>query len=168
MMKQGILVALVQDKPGVLEEAVSLYRRRGFNLKSLTVGPCERPGFSRMTIVVEVDEEYEQGLEQALRQLEKLVSVAEVHDITRRNYASQETVLVKVPMGADRYFRIASGLLKVWKVESKIVSSNHRYIVFSVSGEINQVEKAIDYLRGIGTKIIELARSGLVALRLEE
>ncbi len=88
-----ILVALVEDKPGVLNRVAGLFRRRGFNIASLAVGHSETPNMSRMTIVVEGDEGVRQ---QAARQLRKLIGVMEVRDITDDAIVARELTLIKV------------------------------------------------------------------------
>jgi acetolactate synthase-1/3 small subunit len=85
-MPRHTLVAIVQDRPGVLHRAVSLLRRRGFNITSLVVGPSETPGVSRMTVVVEAE-----SSAQVVQQLDRLVDVLSVHDVTtpQGNYRDQ-------------------------------------------------------------------------------
>ena len=88
-----ILVALVEDKPGVLNRVSGLFRRRGFNIASLAVGHSETPKLSRMTIVVEGGE----GVRvQAARQLRKIVGVMEVKDITGSQTVARELALIKL------------------------------------------------------------------------
>ena len=87
------LVALVEDKPGVLNRVASLFRRRGFNIQSLAVGPTEQPGLSRMTIVVG---EVGAQVEQVRKQLEKLVDVVKVYDISGDSLVARELALIRV------------------------------------------------------------------------
>ncbi|RLC64199.1 MAG: acetolactate synthase small subunit, partial [Chloroflexi bacterium] len=87
------LVALVEDKPGVLNRIASLFRRRNFNIQSLAVGSSEHPGLSRMTIVVGGDIAQ---VEQVRKQLEKLINVVKVTDITEEDMVSRELALIKV------------------------------------------------------------------------
>ena len=87
------LVALVEDKPGVLNRAVSLFRRRGFNIQSLAVGASEHPGLSRMTLVVDGDSA---TVEQVRKQLDKLINVVKVSDITNEGIVARELALIKV------------------------------------------------------------------------
>ncbi len=87
------LVALVEDKPGVLNRIVSLFRRRNFNIESLTVGHSEQPGVSRLTMVVEADNV---PVEQFVYQLDKLINVIDVTDLTETQSVVRELALVKV------------------------------------------------------------------------
>src|SRR3972149_5315716 len=87
------LVALVEDKPGVLNRIASLFRRRGFNIESIAVGHSELPGVSRMTIVVDGATTL---VEQVRKQLDKVIDVIKVSDITGENTISRELALIKV------------------------------------------------------------------------
>ncbi|MCH2501196.1 MAG: acetolactate synthase small subunit, partial [Dehalococcoidia bacterium] len=91
--EQHTLIALVEDKPGVLTRVASMFRRRGFNIASLAVGNSEQPGLSRMTFVVNGDE-YTVG--QVVKQMDKLIDVIEVADITSERIVPRELALVKV------------------------------------------------------------------------
>ncbi|MFB3120338.1 MAG: acetolactate synthase small subunit, partial [Stenotrophomonas maltophilia] len=87
------IAALVEDKPGVLTRVASLFRRRGFNIASLAVGKSEQAGLSRMTFVV-VGDQY--TVDQATKQLDKLIDVVRVSDITNEDLVARELVLIKV------------------------------------------------------------------------
>src|SRR3970282_1865718 len=87
------LAALVHNKPGVLSRVASLFRRRGFNIESIAVGHTEQPGLSRMTIVVGGEEA--EG-EQVRKQLEKLVDVVKVFDVSGASTVARELALIKV------------------------------------------------------------------------
>src|SRR5204863_4123271 len=87
------LSVLVEDRPGVLTRVAGLFAARGFNIDSLAVGPTEKPGMSRMTIVVNVDKK---PLEQVTKQLNKLVNVIKVLEHDRGSSVERELVLVKV------------------------------------------------------------------------
>ena len=99
-MTTSTLSVLVENKPGVLARISALFSRRGFNIESLAVGPTENPSISRMTIVVSVDT---LPLEQVTKQLNKLVNVIKVVDLTDGNHIERELMLVKVrAAGKDR------------------------------------------------------------------
>lgn len=90
-MKKHTIVALMQDQPGALNRAVSLFRRRGYNIASLAVGHSETPGISRMTLVVESDD-----VEQVVKQLYRLIDVVKVSDVTDDPTVDREMALTKV------------------------------------------------------------------------
>jgi len=98
-MERHTLVALMEDKPGVLNRVASLFRRRNYNIESLSVGHSEEPGISRMTIVVNGDERV---VEQVAKQLEKLINVTLVADVSDKPTVMRELALIKVnaPPGA--------------------------------------------------------------------
>src|SRR5919106_2358953 len=98
MKKPHTLVVLVEDHPGVLNRVVSLLRRRSFNIDSITVGHSEQPGVSRMTLVVNGEEE---EVEQAGKQLYKLMEVLKVTDVTGLNCVAHELALIKVAAKAQ-------------------------------------------------------------------
>ncbi len=87
------VVALLEDEPGALNRVVSLFRARGFNISSMTVGPTETPHLSRLTLVVEADESV---LEQITKQLYKVVEVLKVSDLSEDKVVARELALVKV------------------------------------------------------------------------
>ena len=87
------IVALVEDKPGVLARIASLFRRRGFNIASLAVGNSEQPGLSRMTFVVSGDED---TVVQVTKQLDKLIDVIRVADLSDQETVARELSLIKV------------------------------------------------------------------------
>ena len=93
------LVALMEDKPGVLNRVASLFRRRGFNIESLAVGHTETPSISRMTIVVDSENTV---VEQVSKQLYRLIEVLKVMDVTSEPTVERETALVKVSAPAAR------------------------------------------------------------------
>lgn len=164
-MNDRILVALVQDRPGVLEEVVSLFRRRGFNLKSVTVGPCEEAGLSRMTIVVETKTGNEQELEQARKQLERLIPVVEAFDLTNKPLASQEMVLARVEVRSNAQRSQILQLLNTFG--AKIIATESNSLVVGITGEADAIARLVEALGDFNFRIKELARSGLVAVRME-
>ena len=87
------IVALVEDRPGVLNRVSSLFRRRGFNISSLAVGKSEQPNLSRMTFVVDGDEA---TIEQVTKQLNKLIDVIRVSELTDEDVVARELALIKV------------------------------------------------------------------------
>ena len=90
---ESTLIALVEDKPGVLNRVASLFRRRAFNIESLTVGHTEQPGVSRMTIVVDSDRT---DVRKVAQNLYKLVNVIQVEDVTERRSVMRDLALIRV------------------------------------------------------------------------
>jgi acetolactate synthase-1/3 small subunit len=146
------LVALVENEPGVLNRVASLFRRRNFNIDSLTVGRTESPQVSRMTIVLDssVTKAY-----QVERNLYKLVNVITVDNVTEKRFFSRDLALVKVKASvevgkiADRY-------------GARIIDHSNNTMIVEISDQEERVEMLIDELRSIG--IVELVRTGVVAM----
>ena len=150
------LVALVEDKPGVLTRIAGLIRRRGFNIQSLAVGCSEQPGLSRMTVVVSGDST---EVEQVRKQLEKLINVVRVSDITEEAIVSRELALIKVNSTASTRSEIMQ-IVDIFRANIVDVSSNS--LTVEVTGDDDKVESLIELLRSFGIK--EITRTGRVAL----
>jgi len=150
------IVAHVEDRPGVLARVASLFRRRGFNIESLTVGHSDEPGISRMTIVVEGDE-YQ--VRQVEKQLFKLIDVVSVVDITQRPMVDRELALIKVSADADTRHKIVE-LAAIFRAD--IVDVGDQTAIVQVLGDEGKVDALEDMLRPFG--ILELVRTGRVAM----
>lgn len=149
------LVAMVQDKPGVLNRIVSLFRRRNFNIESLTVGHSEVPGVSRLTMVVEADV----AAEQFVYQLDKLINVIDVTDLTETRSVIRELALIKVKADSKTRGEIMQ-LVEVFR--AKIVDVSLNSLVIEVSGPEDRVQSLISLLETFG--ILEIVRTGRVAM----
>ena len=150
------LIALVEDKPGVLTKVASMFRRRGFNIASLAVGNSEQPGLSRMTFVVNGDE-YTVG--QVVKQLDKLIEVIEVADITSERIVSRELALLKVkttPMNRGEIIQIVN------LFRANIIDVGSDSMVIEITGEEDKINALHNLLAAFG--IIEMLRTGLVAM----
>lgn len=147
--------ALVENKPGVLARVASLFRRRGFNIDSLTVGRTDRDEISRMTIVVEGDEKV---LEQVTKQLNKLIEVIKVSNITI-NAVERELCLIKVHTTPEK----RSEIIEITNIfRARIVDVARDSFIIEITGDEDKIEAFIDLMRQYGIK--ELARSGKVAM----
>lgn len=148
------LVALVQDRPGVLHRTVSLFRRRGFNIASLAVGHSETPGVSRLTLVVDADD-----VEQVVKQLYRLIEVLKVVDVTREPTVERETVLAKVhaPSGAR-----PAVVAVVNAFDARTTDVGASTMIVEMTGTPARVESFIQVLRPFGIR--ELTRSGRLAM----
>ena len=154
--EQHTLVALVEDKPGVLTKVASMFRRRGFNIASLAVGNSEQPGLSRMTFVVNGDE-YTVG--QVVKQMDKLIDVIEVADITGERIVTRELALVKVNTNQSTRGEIIQ-IVNLFRANIIDVSSDS--MVIEITGESDKINALQNLLTPFG--ILEMLRTGLVAM----
>ncbi len=150
------LVALVQDKPGVLNRVASLFRRRAFNIESLTVGHTDQPHISRMTIVIDSDNTSAHIVE---ANLAKLVNVLDVQDVTGYDTISRDLALVKVRADAAGRAEIAQ-LAEIFR--AKIVDVAPDSVVVEATGDEDKIEGLIELLRPKG--ILEMVRTGRVSM----
>jgi acetolactate synthase-1/3 small subunit len=150
------IVALVEDKPGVLTRVASLFRRRGFNISSLAVGRSEQPHLSRMTFVVEGDEDV---VEQVTKQLNKLIDVIKVSDISRDDIVARELALIKVRATQTTRSEIIQ-LVDIFK--ANIIDVAPQSLIIEVTGEEDKIDALYNLLRPFGIK--ELMRTGRVAM----
>jgi len=148
------IAVVMQDHPGVLHRTVSLLRRRGYNIESLAVGRSEVPGVSRMTLVVEAED-----VEQVTRQLDRLVEVLAVRDVTHQPTVERETALLKVDAPAAL---VASILSLTASYAARIADMGPSSMVIEVTDAPARVESFIEQMRAIGIR--ELVRTGRVVL----
>ncbi len=150
------LVALVEDKPGVLNRVASLFRRRAFNIESLTVGRTHEPNVSRMTILVDTELTAPQLVEANLM---KLINVIDVKDVTHSPTVARDLALVKVKADASERAEIAQ-LADIFR--AKIVDVATDSVIVEVTGDEEKINGLVELLRPRG--IIEMVRTGLVAM----
>ncbi|MEM0350804.1 MAG: acetolactate synthase small subunit [Archaeoglobaceae archaeon] len=153
-MKYTIAV-LVENKPGVLARVASLFRRRGFNIESLTVGVTENENISRMTIVVNGDEKV---LEQVIKQLNKLIEVIKVSNISQ-NSVERELCLVRVNAPPEKRGELVE-LTNIFR--ARIVDVAKDSFIIEITGDEDKINAFIDLMRSYGIK--EVARTGKVAM----
>jgi acetolactate synthase-1/3 small subunit len=147
---------LVENKPGVLHRIAGLFSRRGYNIASLTVGPTERPEYSRMTIVVRLSTK---TVEQVVRQVQKLVPVVEVRELSPQDLIERELMLVKINTPERNHAELRA-LAETY--EATIVDVSPDALVVEASGNSGKLEALEDRLRAFG--IQEICRSGRIAL----
>ncbi|MGC9521540.1 MAG: acetolactate synthase small subunit [Anaerolineae bacterium] len=154
---QSTLVALVEDRPGVLNRVASLFRRRAFNIESLTVGHTERSGVSRMTIVVDSSRT---DAEKVAQNLCKLVNVIQVEDVTEMPAVMRDLALIKVHAngGASR----AEIMQIVETFRARVVDVSLKTLMIEVTGTEEKIAGLVEVLRPYGIK--ELVRTGRVAM----
>jgi len=150
------LVALVEDKPGVLNRIASLFRRRAFNIQSLAVGGSEQPGLSRMTIVVVGDSAQ---VEQVRKQLDKLINVVKVSDITEDDMVTRELALIKVKATPSTRSEIMQ-IVDIFR--ANIVDVAPGSLTVEVTGDADKLDSLLGLLRDFGVK--EVSRTGRIAL----
>jgi len=150
------LVALMEDKPGVLNRISSLFRRRNFNIESLTVGHSETPGISRMTIVTEGDSAV---IEQVQKQLYKLINVTKVTDVTHEPTVIRELALIKVTANSATRPEI-TGLVDIFR--AKVVDVAPDSLIVEITGTEDKVDSLVNLLRPFGIR--EMVRTGRVAM----
>jgi acetolactate synthase I/III small subunit len=151
-----ILSVLVQNRPGVLARVAGLFARRDYNIFSLAVAPAEESGFSRITIVVDVDSS---PLEQITKQLFKLIEVVKISELDPRRSVERELLLATVRSTADNRGQIVE-LATIF--EGKILAVGTEAITISLDGHPDKLDDFEELLAGYG--IVELQRTGRVAL----
>lgn len=153
---QHTLVVLMQDRPGVLNRAASLFRRRGFNIESLAVGPTETAGISRMTLVVDGAQT---SVEQVTKQLYRLIEVLKVSDVTMDPNVARELVMIKVHAPSARRGELNS-LAAIF--EAKVVDVAHDSLMFELTSGPEKVDNFIELVRPFGIR--ELVRTGRITM----
>lgn len=150
------LVAIVEDKPGVLNRMASLFRRRGFNIESIAVGHSELPHLSRVTIIVNGSNAM---VEQVRKQLDKLVDVVRVTDITGDNITIRELALIKVRATSATRSEIIE-IVDIFRANIVDVASDT--LTIEITGDEDKVDSMLKLLRGFGVR--EIARTGRIAM----
>ena len=153
---QHTLVVLVEDKPGVLNRVASLFRRRAFNIESLTVGHTDQPGVSRMTIVVDSDDT---SVERLTAYLYKLVNVIQVHDLTTVPTVSRDLAMIKVNAPAETRTHI---MQTVDVFRARIVDVTNSSFIIEVTGDEEKITGFVEVLQPLG--IIEMVHTGQVTM----
>jgi len=153
---QHTLIALVEDKPGVLNRVASLFRRRNFNIESLNVGRTENPDISCMTIVMDSVAGDAREVEVSLY---KLVNVIDVQDVTNQPAVTRDLALIKVKATPEQRAEVAN-LASIFR--AKIVDVAPDSVIVEITGTEDKIESLVELLRPIG--IIEMVRTGQVAM----
>jgi acetolactate synthase-1/3 small subunit len=151
-----VISALVQNVPGVLAHISGMFASRGYNIDSLAVGETEDAQFSRMTFVVVGDDRV---VEQVRRQLEKIVTVVKVDDISAQDFVERDLMLIRVRASGGRRREIRE-LCDIFR--GRIVDVAKDQVIVEISGQEKKIEAFIEMMRPFG--IIELARSGRIAM----
>ncbi len=153
----NVFVVHVENKPGVLTRVASLFRRRAFNIDSLTVGRTEKPDVSRMTIVVDTDKDGAKRLE---AHLYKLVNVLLVEDITNHPSINRDLAMIKVACTQETRTDILN-LVNVFR--ARVVDLALDSIIMEITGNEEKIDRLIEVLQPYG--LMEMVRTGIVAMR---
>lgn len=153
---QHTLSVLVGNNPGVLARVAGLFSRRGFNIDSLAVGRTDDPSISRMTIVVDGDDRV---VEQVSKQLDKLIDVIKVIDITNEEFVDRELVLVKVKAEPP----VRGEIIQIADIfRARIVDLGRKTLTLECTGNTGKISAFEESLRPYG--IVELVRTGRIAM----
>ena len=155
-LEYHIISTLVEDKPGVLQKVAGLFNRRGFNIDSITVGNSEVEGQSRMVISVHADK---RGLEQVTKQLNKLVDVIKIKDITK-TAVKRELCLVKVNVPNEKARAEIMQYTNIFR--AKVLDVTEETLVIELTGDKKKINAFISLVENYGIK--RIARTGLTAM----
>ncbi len=151
-----VISTLVEDKPGVLQKVAGMFNRRGFNIDSITVGESEVEGLSRMVITVKADKK---GLEQVTKQLNKLVDVIKIKDITE-NAVKRELCLIQVNIPNTEARAEIMQYTNIFR--ANIVDVCEKTLTIELTGDIEKLNAFISLLQPYGIK--KISRTGLTAI----
>ncbi|MCU0475426.1 MAG: acetolactate synthase small subunit [Anaerolineae bacterium] len=155
--KKHIIAALVENKPGVLNRVVSLFRRRNFNVDSLTVGRTHKPHISRITLVIDAAR---LNPRQMAANLYKLVNVVDVKVVSEELHVERDLALIKVRTDDTESYNSVTELCE--RYPTRIIDMGSKVAIVEITARAELVEEFIDKLKPIG--IIELVRTGVVAM----
>lgn len=158
-MKKFTLSVLVENKFGVLARVAGLFSARGFNIDSLAVSPTQDPSVSCMTIVVDADEK---TLEQIKKQLNKLIDIIKVIDLTKKKYIDRELVLINVSMTPQNKDKIIHA---VDSVGAEVLDVGKGMMTIEETGDTKKIDALIELMRPFGIK--EVVRTGKIAIQTE-
>jgi len=153
---EHVISALVENKSGVLARIAGLFSGRGYNIDTLSVAPTQDPGISRMTLICRGDDRI---IEQITKQLNKLIDVVKVQDLTSDEHVERELALVKVACTPQTRSEIIE-LVNVFR--ARIIDVDLKTLTVEVVGDARKTEALIDRLRTFGIR--ELVRTGRVAI----
>ena len=154
--KYHVISTLVENKPGVLQKVAGLFTRRDFNIDSITVGESEVDGLARMVITVKADEKI---LEQVIKQLNKLVDVVKIKDISK-NAVKRELCLVKVNIPNEKARAEIMQYANIFR--AKIIDVTEETLIIEITGDMEKTNAFISLLKGYGIK--KISRTGLTAM----
>ena len=152
-----VIAAIVENKPGVLHSIANMFRRRGFNIESITVGHTEKKGLARMTITLDGDDK---TIEQVVKQMNKLIEVVKVNYLDSDNIVARELALVKVKVPDAKTRSDAINCVEVFR--GRVVDVSPSTLTIEITGTSDKIDAFLNLMKSYG--IMELARTGLTAL----
>ena len=155
--KTKVISVLVENKPGVLYEVSNLFRRRNFNIESITVGPSEQKDVARMTITVNEDE---RTLLQVIKQVAKLIDVHEVGELERGNLVMRELALIKVNSPTSKERSDIINTVEVFR--GRVIDVSTDSLTVEITGTPDKIDAFLNLMKTTG--VVELARTGITAL----
>jgi acetolactate synthase-1/3 small subunit len=152
-----ILVTLVEDRPGVMQRVSGLFRKRNFNIDSITVGHSEKPGISRITLMVAGDESV---LEQVIKQLNKLIEVIKITELKDENSVTRELALIKIKVKNETARADIVQYTNIFR--GRIVDVRKDSMIVEITGDRAKLDAFIESVESFG--VIELAKTGVTAM----
>lgn len=155
--KTKVISVLVENKPGVLHLIANLFRRRNFNIESITVGPTEQPHLARMTITVNEDEK---TIEQVVKQVAKQIDVLKVSELESGSFVMRELSLIKVKVKDSKERSDIINFVDVFR--GRIIDVSTDSLTVEITGTPDKIDAFLNLMKSFG--ILELARTGITAL----
>jgi acetolactate synthase I/III small subunit len=155
--KTKVISVLVENKPGVLHLIANLFRRRNFNIESITVGPTEQPHLARMTITVNEDEK---TIDQVVKQVAKQIDVLKVSELESGNFVMRELSLIKVKVKDSKERSDIINFVDVFR--GRIIDVSADSLTVEITGTPDKIDAFLNLMKSFG--ILELARTGITAL----
>ena len=155
--KTKVISVLVENKPGVLHGISNLFRRRNFNIESITVGPTQQQGISRMTITINGDEK---TIDQVIKQVAKQIDVLKVDELSQGNFVMRELALIKVNVPTTKERSDIINCVEVFR--GRIIDVSTDSLTVEITGTPDKIDAVLNLMKIYG--VIELARTGITAL----
>jgi acetolactate synthase-1/3 small subunit len=155
--KTKVISVLVENKPGVLHSIANLFRRRNFNIESITVGATQQKDIARMTITVNADEK---TLDQVVKQVAKQIDVLTVEELEQGNFVMRELALVKIKIANSKERSDAINFVNVFR--GRIIDVSTDSITVEITGGPDKIDAFLNLMKTFG--VLELARTGITAL----
>ena len=155
--KTKVISVLVENKPGVLHAIANLFRRRNFNIESITVGLTQQQGVSRMTITINGDEK---TIDQVVKQVAKLIDVLKVDELSQGNFVMRELALIKVNVPSTKERGDIINCVEVFR--GRVIDVSTDSLTVEITGTPDKIDAFLNLMKTYG--VMELARTGITAL----